>query len=106
MAEDLLVMLLPGIYWHIMPKRRHLEPHLGMDELEWRYRRARDPVERSHLQIVWLLSVGHHAGDEVAVPEGSAWESLPPYSPEFQPTERLWPLTDEGSGKPAARGPG
>ena len=29
-----------------------------MKELERRYRRARDPVERSHLQIVWLLSEG------------------------------------------------
>jgi transposase len=26
--------------------------------LERRYKRARDPVERSHLQIVWLLSAG------------------------------------------------
>jgi len=26
--------------------------------LEHRYKKARDPVERSHLQIVWLLSEG------------------------------------------------
>jgi transposase len=33
-------------------------PHLPVDELERRYRRARDPVERSHWQIVWLLARG------------------------------------------------
>lgn len=33
-------------------------PHLPLDELERRYRGARDPVLRSHLQIVWLLARG------------------------------------------------
>jgi transposase len=33
-------------------------PHLPVPELERRYRRARDPVERSHWQIVWLLAGG------------------------------------------------
>jgi len=33
-------------------------PHLPAAELERRYRRARDPVERSHYQIVWLLARG------------------------------------------------
>lgn len=32
--------------------------HLPLDELERRYRGARDPVLRSHLQIVWLLARG------------------------------------------------
>lgn len=41
-----------------MPKRLELSPHASTKELERRYRRARDPVERSHLQIVWLLSEG------------------------------------------------
>lgn len=33
-------------------------PHLPVARLEQRYRRARDPVERSHWQIVWLLARG------------------------------------------------
>ena len=33
-------------------------PHLSLDELEQRYRRAKDPVARSHWQIVWLLAGG------------------------------------------------
>lgn len=41
-----------------MPKRIELSPHATAEELEHRYRKARDPVERSHHQIVWLLSEG------------------------------------------------
>jgi transposase len=41
-----------------MPKTIKLEPHLGSEELENRYRKAKDPVERSHYQIVWLISEG------------------------------------------------
>jgi transposase len=33
-------------------------PHASTEELEHRYRKAKDPVERSHRQIVWLLSEG------------------------------------------------
>jgi len=39
-----------------MPKRLELSPHASTEELERRYRKAKDPVERSHHQIVWLLS--------------------------------------------------
>lgn len=41
-----------------MPKRLHLQPHLTTDDLEQRYRQADHPVERSHYQIIWLLSQG------------------------------------------------
>jgi transposase len=32
--------------------------HLSLDELEQRYRRAKDPVERRHWHILWLLTTG------------------------------------------------
>jgi transposase len=35
-----------------------IPPHLAVDELERRYRRADDPVARSQWQMVWLLSGG------------------------------------------------
>lgn len=35
-----------------------LVAHLSTAELCQRYRAARQPIERSHLQIVWLLSQG------------------------------------------------
>jgi transposase len=41
-----------------MPKTIKLVPHLDPQELEHRYRKAHDPVERSHYQILWLISQG------------------------------------------------
>ena len=41
-----------------MPKRLTLQPHLSVEELERRYRQAKDPIERSHYQIIWLLAQG------------------------------------------------
>jgi transposase len=41
-----------------MARRLSVPPHLTLDELAQRYRRADDPVARSHWQIVWLLSGG------------------------------------------------
>ena len=38
--------------------RQNVAEHLFTEELEDRYRKARDPVARSHYQIVWLLSSG------------------------------------------------
>lgn len=35
-----------------------MSPHASTEELEHCYRKAKDPVERSHRQIVWLLSEG------------------------------------------------
>jgi transposase len=39
-----------------MPKKIKLEPYLSTKELESRYRGAKDPIERSHYQIVWLIA--------------------------------------------------
>jgi transposase len=41
-----------------MPKTIKLEPHLNSKELENRYRKAQDPVLRTHYQILWLISEG------------------------------------------------
>lgn len=41
-----------------MPKKIKLLPHLSTEELEDRYRSAKDSVERSHYQIVWLIARG------------------------------------------------
>jgi transposase len=39
---------------------------------------------------------GWHTGKELRVPEGIHLEFLPSHSPELQPSERLWPLSNEG----------
>ena len=41
-----------------MPKWITIAPHLSLEELENRYRQAKEPVERSHYQIIWLLASG------------------------------------------------
>jgi len=49
------------------PKYVCITTYLSVDELENRYRRATDPIERSHFQIIWLLAQGKrvHAVAEV-----------------------------------------
>jgi transposase len=50
----------------------------------------------SQRRILLVLDrAGWHESGEVAVPEGIHLVFLPPYSPELQPCERLWPLTNE-----------
>ncbi len=50
-----------------MPKRIQLQEHLSTGELERRYRGSRDPVERSHYQIIWLLSTGRSTSEVMEV---------------------------------------
>jgi transposase len=38
----------------------------------------------------------HTAKKDLEVPEGIHLEYLPSHSPELQPSERLWPLSNEG----------
>ena len=45
--------------------------------------------------ILVLDGAGWHATERLTVPAGLRLEFLPPYSPELQPAERLWPLTNE-----------
>ncbi len=45
--------------------------------------------------ILVLDRAGWHTSGEVEVPEGIHLEFLPTGSPELQPAERLWPLTNE-----------
>lgn len=47
-------------------------------------------------QVLLLIDrAGWHLSLEVLVPAGVHLVPLPPYAPELQPAERLWPLTDE-----------
>jgi transposase len=41
-----------------MARTLEIPPHLAVAEIERRYRGARDPVARSHWQIIWLLRQG------------------------------------------------
>ena len=65
-----------------MTSRIFLAPHHSTEELERRYKAADGGIERSHLQIIWLLS---HAAKFVAEVTG------------YTPTSKiLWRYTDHG----------
>jgi transposase len=47
------------------------------------------------LVVLALDRAGWHVSDRLVVPDGVVLEFLPPYTPELQPAEHLWPLTNE-----------
>ena len=55
------------MYNDCMPTRLSIQAHLTVDELERRYRRAKDPVARSHWHTIWLLAQGLASGQVAAV---------------------------------------
>src|SRR5918998_1671610 len=50
---------------------------------------------RERHTILVLDNAGWHGPEDLAVPDGISLVFLPPYSPELQPAEHLWPLVDE-----------
>jgi transposase len=56
----LLHILSDQILWytHVMNRPITVKAHLSLEAIETRYRKAKDPVERSHWQIIWLLAQG------------------------------------------------
>lgn len=47
-------------------------------------------------QVILVLDGARwHTSKSLKIPEGIHIEFWPPYSPELQPAERLWPLTNE-----------
>jgi transposase len=50
-----------------MPRRLAVADRLPVAELERRYRAARDPVERTHWHLVWLVAAGRSCAEAAAV---------------------------------------
>jgi hypothetical protein len=50
-----------GSHFSGMGSKVHLVEHLSVDELYDRYREEKDPIKRTHLQILWLLTRGRPA---------------------------------------------
>jgi transposase len=50
-----------------MPKRLSIPTPLGVHALESHYRRAKEPVARSHWQVIWLLAQGRPSAQVAAV---------------------------------------
>lgn len=45
--------------------------------------------------VLAMDQAGWHTSKQLEVPEGIHLEFMPSHSPELQPAERLWPLTNE-----------
>jgi transposase len=50
---------------------------------------------RERTIVLVLDNAGWHSEPGLTVPDGIRLVYLPPYSPELQPAERLWPIIDE-----------
>ena len=60
--------------------------------------RSINPIQRLDYGILLVIDQAgwHTAKNKLEVPEGIHLELLPSDSPELQPSERLWPLSNEG----------
>lgn len=58
---------------------------------------ARDIGAGANKTVILVLdNAGWHISPKLKIPDGIRFCFLPPYTPELQPAERLWPLTNEG----------
>jgi transposase len=58
---------------------------------------AREVGASTKKRIILVLDqAGWHTAKKLRVPEAIHLEFLPSHSPELQPSERLWPLSNEG----------
>ncbi len=77
-------------YWLIMPSINITVLNLALEHF------ARGVGAGKNKRIILVLDgAGWHSSKQVVVPEGLELFFLPPYSPELQPAERLWPLTNQ-----------
>lgn len=69
----------------------------GMDTevMRWVLREFKAALREEEEAWVVLDRAGWHVSPKVEVPEGIRLVFLPPYSPELQPVERVWPLVNE-----------
>lgn len=56
---------------------------------------AKEHVDENTLVVLLWDQAGFHRSDKLRVPEGLRLYPLPPYTPELQPAERLWPSLRE-----------
>jgi transposase len=57
---------------------------------------ARDEgIDATHRAVIVWDGAGWHSSGKLVIPDGIDLVPLPPYSPELQPAERLWPQVNE-----------
>jgi len=77
-------------WWLILPTVNVLVCNLALAEFA-----AEMALGRDKRVVLLLDGAGWHTGGQLVVPEGLHLVFQPPRSPELQPAERLWPLTNE-----------
>jgi transposase len=78
------------VYWLILPTVNTELFSMALNEF------AKEMGVGEDKRILLLVDkAGWHTGGKLEVPEGLHLEFLPSGSPELQPAERLWPLTNE-----------
>lgn len=78
------------VFWLILPTVSIMAFSLALAQF------AAEVGAGADKQVLLLIDrAGWHMSRKVTVPEGIHFLPLPPYSPELQPAERLWCLTDE-----------
>lgn len=89
------------VYAFVNPKtgetRWYLLPRVNVKWWNLALKTFAQEVGAGKEKIVMVVEdrAGWHRSQKVELPEGIVTEFLPPYSPELQPAERLWPLADE-----------
>jgi len=79
------------VHWLVLPTVNAEVFSMALESL------AREVAAGKRKRILLVLDGAgwHTAKKRLRVPEGIHLELLPPHSPELQPSERLWPLSDE-----------
>ena len=79
-----------SMFWLIMPTMDSEVWTLALREFAEHAGAGRDKRV-----VVVIDGAGFHTAGDIVVPEGIHLVQLPPYSPELQPCERVWPLVRE-----------
>ena len=89
------------VHWLILPTVNAQAFSMALES----FARGVGAGKKKRVLLVLDRAGWHTAKQKLRVPEGIHLEFVPSHSPELQPAERLWPLSDEGvSGQPLLRG--
>lgn len=78
------------VFWLLMPTVRTVVFQIALELL------AKTLGLHARKRVLLVVDgAGWHVAKELQLPEGLRLVVLPPYSPELQPAERLWPLLNE-----------
>jgi hypothetical protein len=81
------------VHWLILPT---VSAQVFSLALEHFAREVGAGTRRKRILLVVDKAGWHTAKNKLEIPEGIHLEFLPSHSPELQPSERLWPLSNEG----------